>query len=306
LKIFDDRGGFARPSSRDNGGYVSSPQMKLEPNKGLSARDPLAVSVALAQARRRFALAIVVEAKGSTAARSGAKALFDSDGELLAGWVGGGCAQSTVAHAAVVSFKTGASQIVDVDLDDEVLGAGMPCGGHMKVYVEPVIPPPVIWILGHGGIAESLSKLGTMMGFEIVVVDSTANREEFPDAHQILGDDDGYASLTPAIDDFVVVATQHRGDHQSLSRLLMTDVGYIALIASSKRAGLVMEYLRNAGLGEIAVNRIRAPCGLELGARTAEEIALSVMSEIVLIRRTRLHGSVCGAPASKGGLSAAD
>jgi len=280
--------------------------MKLEPRKELSARDPLAVGVTLARARRRFALAIVVEAKGSTAARSGAKALFDSDGEILAGWVGGGCAQSTVAHAAVACFETGSPQIVDVDLDDEVLGAGMPCGGHMKVYVEPVIPPPVIWILGHGRIAESLSKLGAMMGFGIVAVDSTANREQFPDADQILGDDDGYASLTPASDDFVVVATQHRGDHQSLSRLLRTDVGYIALIASSKRAGLVREYLREAGLGEIAINRIHAPCGLELGARTAEEIALSVISEIVLIRRTRLRGSICGAPASKGALSHAE
>lgn len=289
----DQCGGAADPASpapESIGGDMGS---SLTPEAGhqLSDLDPLSAASALVRMRQCFALAIVVEAIGSTGARTGAKAIFNAEGEVIVGWVGGGCAQSTVAHAALECFETGHAQIVDVDLNDEVLGAGMPCGGNMRVYVEPVIPPPVIWVVGRGRIAESISKLGAMMGFEIAVVDSAATQTQFPDARRILGDGHNYASLRPTIEDFVVIATQHRGDHQSLARILTTDVGYIALIASRKRAGLVMDYLRDAGLDEMVISRVHAPCGLELAAKTAEEIALSVISEIVLIRRTRSSGS---------------
>jgi xanthine dehydrogenase accessory factor len=175
--------------------------------------------------------------------------------------------------------------MVDVDLDDEVLGAGMPCGGSMRVYIEPVIPRATLWSLGHGRVAECLCRLGAMMSFDVVVNDTMASWERFPDASRIVVDDASYTALTPATRDFVIVATQHKGDHESLRRLLASDVGYIALIASSKRTGLVIEYLRNAGFDQGAIDRIHAPAGIEIGARTAEEIALSVMSEVVLSRR---------------------
>jgi xanthine dehydrogenase accessory factor len=249
--------------------------------------DPVAVAALMTEQRQRFALAIVIEAVGSTSARTGAKAVFDVEGSVLAGWVGGGCAESVVAHAALECIEGETNRIVDVDLDDEVLGAGMPCGGRMRVYVEAFIPKPMIWILGHGRVAECLCRIGALMGFEITVDDPGATAASFPEARCIIDDDSNYSLLAPAPRDFVVVATQHRGDHQSLRRVLATNVGYIGLIASRKRARLVLEYLRGAGIDESAIDRIRTPCGLDLRARTAEEIALSVISEIVLLRRAR-------------------
>jgi xanthine dehydrogenase accessory factor len=262
----------------------------MSDNSLASERDILGLAAGLAAAGRRFALAIVVEAKGSTSARVGAKAAFGPDGRTIAGWVGGGCAESAVAHAAIACLETGIPEIVDVDLDDEVFGAGMPCGGSMRVYIEPVVPRPTLWILGHGRIAECLCRIGALMSFDVVVDDPRASPDRYPDASRLIADDPDYAALDPARADFAVVATQHRGDYESLRRLLAGDVGYIALIASGKRAGLVLDRLRGAGVGEGDIARIRAPAGIDIGARTAEEIALSVVAEAVLVRRSRGNG----------------
>lgn len=245
------------------------------------------VAADLVAARQPFALAIVVDATGSTSARTGDKAIFDTQGAVLSGWVGGGCAESTIGHAVIESLADATPRIVDVDLDDEVLGAGMPCGGRMKVYVEPFLPHPKLWILGHGRIAECLCHLGALLSFDVIVDDTMASPGRYPDASQIIVDDLDYSALAPAASDFVVIATQHRGDHDSLRRLLTGEAGYIALIASRKRAELVLDHLREAGFRQHDIDRIRAPAGIELGARKAEEIALSVISEIVMVRRRR-------------------
>lgn len=254
-------------------------------NTPRTAPDPLALALDLKARKEPFAIATVIETRGSTSARLSAKAIFDREGGVVSGWVGGGCAESTVAHAAIECIESGEPQTIDIDLDDEVLGAGMPCGGAMRVYVEPVLPQPVLWVLGHGRVAETLSQLGAMMGFEIVVDDPMADATRFPDAARILTDDPDYAALTPAQNDFVVVATQHKGDHQSMQQVLRSKVRYIALIASRKRTGLVLDYLRAEGFDREALACVRAPAGLDLNARTPEEIALSVISEIVMERR---------------------
>ena len=125
-----------------------------------------------------------------------------------------------------------------------------------------------------------------LLGFAVIVDDTMAVAERFPEACRIITDDPDYAAVAPAARDFAVVATQHRGDHESLGRLLSSEVGHIALIASRKRAGLVLAYLRKVGLDRQALDRIQAPAGLALGARTPEEIGLSVIAEIVLVRRS--------------------
>jgi xanthine dehydrogenase accessory factor len=251
--------------------------------------DVLTVTAELLAARKPFALSIVVEARGSTSARVGAKAVFDVEGAVMCGWVGGGCAESTIAHAAIEALETEIPQVVDVDLDDEVLGAGMPCGGSMRVYVEPVIPRPTLWILGHGRVTECLCHLGALLSFDVIIDDPMASPDRYPEARRLVADDAGYGSLRPTASDFVIIATQHRGDHESLRRLLASDVGYIALVASRKRTALVIDYLRAAGFDQQAIGRIRAPAGIDIGARTAEEIALSVIGEAVLFRRR--HGA---------------
>ena len=247
--------------------------------------DILDVMSALRDARHPFALATVVETAGSVSAKTGAKAVVGRDGRVVAGWVGGGCAEATVCHTALDCIASGDSKIVELDLDDEVLGTGMPCGGSMRVYVEPVLPKPQLWILGHGQVAESLCAIGAMMGFEVVVDDPVAERQRHPAASRLLTDDLTYKQLAPGPDDYVVVATQHKGDHQSMERCLRSPVRYIALIASQKRSKLVLDYLRRQGFGDDALAKVYAPAGLDLQARTADEIALATLSEIVMLRR---------------------
>lgn len=231
------------------------------------------------------AIATVVETRGSVSARTGSKAVIGREGKVIAGWVGGGCAQSTVCHAALEALRDGEPRIVDLDLDDEVLGTGMPCGGAMRVYVEPMLPKPKLWLLGHGRVAESLSQMGALVGFDIVVDDPMAERERYPEASILIDDDLDYAKLAPGPADYVVVATQHKGDHQSMLRALRSPAPFIALIASRKRSGLVLDYLREEAPEAAGLARVHAPAGLDLGARTPEEIALSVLSEIVMHRR---------------------
>lgn len=247
--------------------------------------DVLSVAAQLREKRQPFALATVIGTEGSTSAENGAKAIFDDRGGVVAGWVGGGCAESTVADAALECLRTGEPEIIALDLNDEVLGTGMPCGGAMKVYIEPVLPRPTLWILGHGRIAECLCEIGALVGMDVIVDDPLAERIRFPEASRLLTDDTSYNAITPDVADFIVVATQHNGDHQSMRHILDLNVRYIALIASHKRANLVFDYLRNDGFGESVLSRVRAPAGLDLGAKTPEEIAISVISEIILYRR---------------------
>lgn len=242
-------------------------------------RDVLDTVLDLRDRRGSYALATVIEAKGSTSARIGSKGVIAESGHVLAGWVGGGCAERTVCHSALACLGSGEATIVDIDLTSEVLGAGMPCGGSMRVYVEPVRPRPRLWILGHGKVVEVLCMTGAMAGFDVIVDDPMADREHYPAAIQILAGDLATAR------DYAVVATQHKGDHQSIAQCLRSPVSYIALIASRKRSRLVLDYLRAKGFGESELARVRAPAGLDLGAETPEEIALSVLSKIVMLRR---------------------
>lgn len=232
-----------------------------------------------------FAIATVVETRGSVSAKTASKAVIDHRGRVVAGWVGGGCAESGTCEKALDCMKSGETVVLDIDLDDEMLGAGMPCGGSMRVYVEPVLPSPSLWIMGHGRVAESLCILGDLMGLKVIVNDPGVEWDKYPNASQLITDDMDYEQLNPQPGDYVVIATQHKGDHESMKRALASEAEYIALIASRKRSKLVLDYLQDEGFSEQDISRVMAPSGLDLGARTPEEIALCVISEIVLIRR---------------------
>ena len=260
--------------------------------------DVLDAMVLLRTQRQPFAVATVIETLGSVSARTGAKAVINQKGRVVAGWVGGGCAESSVCNAALDCLRTQETRVVELDMNDEVLGTGMPCGGSARVYVEPVLPKPALWILGHGRVAETVCSIGALMGFDVVVDDPMADAERYPDAVRLLTGDLDYSELTAGPDDYVVVATQHKGDHESMPRLLRAGVRHVALIASRKRSRLVLDFLRKEGFSEDCLAQVHAPAGLDLGARTPEEIALSVIAEIVTLRRggsgagkaERLHG----------------
>jgi xanthine dehydrogenase accessory factor len=249
------------------------------------AQEIIDIVATLRAQRRGFAVATVIETAGSTSAKTGAKAVISEEGKVVAGWVGGGCAESTTAEQALHCIATGEPAIVEIDLNDEILGAGMPCGGSMRVYIEPTLPKPRLWILGHGLIAQCLCMFADAVGLDVIVDDPVVERAQYPAASRLITDDLDYEQFQPQAQDFVVIATQHRGDHESMKHALRSQTRYIALIASRKRSRLVLDYLRGEGIAQEDLERVHAPAGLDLGARTPEEIALCVISEIVLTRR---------------------
>lgn len=248
-------------------------------------RELLKLQHELSVARRPYVLATVVEILGSSSAKPAAKALFDQAGRLMFGWIGGGCAQSMVSEAALKSLETGESSVIDIDLNDEVFGAGMPCGGSMRVYIEPVLPKPQLWLMGQGRLVESLCDFASRVGFEVIVNDAQASSEHFPRAERLIKDDSRYQQLQPQTGDFVVIATHHKGDYDSLTRALCSEAVYIALVSSRKRAQLVSARLAQEGVSVDRLARVYTPAGLDLGAKTPEEIALAIVSEMVLVRR---------------------
>jgi xanthine dehydrogenase accessory factor len=232
-----------------------------------------------------FAIATVVRVEGSSSARRGSKAIIDQFGKLVLGWVGGGCAESAVRSEALTSLETERPRMITVDMSDEVLGVGMPCGGTMDIFIEPVLPRPELLIVGHGRIAETLAVLGDLMGFSITVNDPAADRSAFPQAERLVTEDFDLTETPIGPKSFVVIATQHKRDHLWLEKALQGNAAYVALIASHHRARLVLDYLRAGGLAEEKIATVYAPAGLHLGAATPEEIALSVISQMVALRR---------------------
>jgi len=240
----------------------------------------------LATQGKPYAIATVVRVEGSSSARQGSKAIIDSQGKLVLGWVGGGCAESAVKSEALKSMETGKPQLITLDMRDEALGVGMPCGGKMDVFIEPVLPEPELLIVGHGRISETLSILGHLMGFTVTVNDPGADRSAFPNASRIVAEDFDLTETPIGPRSFVVIATQHKRDHLWLQKALEGNASYVALIASRHRAKLVLDYLAASGIPAEKISSVQSPAGLHLGAATPEEIALSVMSQMVAVRRS--------------------
>jgi xanthine dehydrogenase accessory factor len=234
---------------------------------------------------RAFAIATVVRVEGSSSARRGSKAIIDADGKLLLGWIGGGCAESAVRSEALRCLELGQPLVITLDMTDELLGVGMPCGGKMDVYIEPVMPKPELLVAGHGRIAETLAALAHMLGFRIIVNDPGADQASFPQAERVIAEDFDLDQTPMGRNTYVVIATQHKNDHRWLQKALEGDAAYVALVASQHRAKLVLDYLDAEGVPAEKLARIHAPAGLDLGATTPEEIALSIMSQIVALRR---------------------
>jgi xanthine dehydrogenase accessory factor len=250
-----------------------------------SVMDLYSKAAELTAQRRPFAIATVVRVEGSSSARRGSKALIDAQGKIVMGWVGGGCAESAVRSEALRCIRSEKPELITLNMQDEVLGVGMPCGGMMDVYIEPVLPQPELVIAGHGRIAETLAALGRLMNFFVTVHDPEADRESFPAADRIINQDFDAAQIAFGPATYVVIATLHKNDHLWLQRALAGEAAYVALVASSHRARLVLDYLLAEGAPTEKVERVWAPAGLDLGAAAPEEIALSIISQIVAVRR---------------------
>lgn len=229
--------------------------------------------------KRPFALATVIAVRGSASARPGAKAIIDENGRNVHGWVGGGCAESLVREEALAAIAERATRIITADLDDEVLGVGMPCGGMMDIYIEPVFPKLPLLIAGHNRLAAHLAAMAGLLGFSVTVHGPKAAREDFPTVERVVAED--YDALPVHAESFVVVATQHVGDKPALACALKGKARYIALVANPRNADKAFRGLREQGFSDEGFARVHTPAGLDLGGGTVPEIALSILAEMV-------------------------
>ena len=258
--------------------------------RGMSLPDPLQFVrhlATLVEAGERCVVATVVSVDGSASAQPGSKAIVDARGELVYGWVGGGCAETAVRDEALRALAERRPRLLRLDLEDEVLGVGMPCGGFMDLYIEPVFPRTRLLIVGHGLIAEMLAAVGHLLEFQVVVNDPLASAERFPDADECIANDPDYAKVFGGPDTYVVITTQHKSDYEALSAVLRQQPEYLGLVASRKRSALLFERLREDGFTGEALRAVSAPCGLDLAAQSPQEIALSILAEIAQRRAGR-------------------
>jgi xanthine dehydrogenase accessory factor len=239
----------------------------------------------LARQGKPFVTATIVRVEGSSSAKRGSRAIIDGQGKIVLGWVGGGCAESTVRHEALKCIELGRPELITLDMTDELLGVGMPCGGKMDVYIEPVLPQPELLIVGHGRIAEVLATIAQLLNFSVTVNDPAADRASFPHATRLVTEDFDLTETPIGSRTFVVIATLHKQDHLWLQKAVEGNAAYVALIASRHRAKLVLDYLVATGMPAEKLERVWAPAGLDLGAATPEEIALSIVSQMVALRR---------------------
>jgi xanthine dehydrogenase accessory factor len=255
---------------------------------------------ALRQAQgQTFALATVVRTVSVTAAKAGAKALIGPDGSIEEGWIGGGCARAAVVKAARQCMLDGQSRLVSIAPKDALAELGAAAGeerggvffaknscpsqGTMDVFVEPVLPSPRLLILGASPVAVALARLAPSMGFAVSVAAAPEEHQRFDSGvSRVLG-------LSPPSevgdDAYVVVSTQGAGDRAALKSAAAMDARYRAFVGSRRKAETLRSELAKEGVSEEALAAIKAPAGLDISAISADEIALSILAEMVAVRR---------------------
>ncbi len=244
------------------------------------------------------ALATIVWVKGSTPRAEGSKMLVKSNGSIL-GSIGGGCLEAEVWEAAMDVIKEKAPRVLDFDLTgQEDTPEGLICGGKMQVFVEPIMSHPTVYVFGAGHIAVALSKIAKMTGFRVVVIDDRpayANTKRFPDGDEFYVDDP--ATMVPKLNineaSYLVIACRgHLEDQRVLSEAVRTQATYIGMIGSKKKVKTVFSNLKKEGISQEALDEVHAPIGIPIATEIPEEIAVSIMAEIIDHRRRKARRGV--------------
>jgi xanthine dehydrogenase accessory factor len=240
---------------------------------------------------QKCAIATIVQVRGSIPSFESAKLLVREDGSMV-GTIGGGCVEAEVWNAAREVMETEKPKHMSFNLgQDAAYDNGLICGGQLDVFVEPVIPPPRAVIFGAGHISKSLCKVASLAGFSTTIVDnrdSFANRERFPEADEIFAEEyeDVFPKLTIHESTYLIIVTRgHRDDMRVLRWAATTQARYVAMIGSKRKVISVVKELEKDGLSRRQLDRIYAPMGLEIGAISPEEIAISVAAEMIAVRR---------------------
>ncbi len=248
----------------------------------------------------------MVAVRRPTSARPGAHGIVHPDGSIE-GWVGGSCAQPVVIREALRALADGQPRLLRISREapsearrgDGIVEVVMTChsGGTLEIHVEPVLPSPQLWVVGVTPVCGALVRLGAAAGFAVTLIDPIADEASFGDAELVVASAD-ISGLAPTSPPYVVVATQGQWDEEALEEMLRREVAYVGLVASSTRAAVVREYLTQEGLAPERVAAVRAPAGLDIGAETAEEVALSILAELVQVRRGRAPFVAAPGPAT--------
>ena len=247
--------------------------------------------VAVRRAGQKAALCTIVEVEGSIPSFQSAKMLIREDGSMV-GTIGGGCTEAEVWNAAREVMETEKSRMLSFRLNQEAAyDNGLICGGQLNVYVEPVLPIPTAYIFGGGHISKSLSKVASLAGFRTAVIDDReqyANAERFPEAFEVHAED--YDKVFPKLDvssaTYLIIVTRgHKDDMTVLRWAAQTEARYVAMIGSKRKTIEVAKQLVQQGVPAEKLARVHAPMGFDIGAVTPEEIAVSVVAEMIHHRR---------------------
>ena len=241
----------------------------------------------------RAVLATIIARKGATPRKDAAKMLIDEAGAQF-GTIGGGSAETEVVQEAGKVLLSGCPKLLSFDLTgDDPEENVLVCGGHMEVYLEPITSDPTLYIFGAGHVGKALSHIARFAGFRIVVVDDRekfANRERFPDADDFYIDSwDNLLDKAQISDNsYIFISTRdHQYDERCLCFSLRSPARYIGMLGSQKKIRLLKEFLEKEGMDPNEFLKVSVPGGLDIGAETPEEIAVSVVSELIAARKNR-------------------
>jgi xanthine dehydrogenase accessory factor len=248
-----------------------------------------------------FVLATVVRTVAATAAKAGAKAIIRADGSISEGWIGGGCARGAVLKAAHDALADGQARLISVQPPDVLQEHGVAAGeeregvrfakntcpshGTMDIFIEPVLPRPQVVLCGSSPVALAIADLAPRLGFSVTASAPPAEQSAFARADRRI--DDFALPVVEEGERYIVVSTQSRGDEKALMAALATDARYVAFVGSRLKAQTLKTVLAARGVDAARLAELRAPAGLDLGAIGPEEIALSIIAEIVAFRRGR-------------------
>jgi xanthine dehydrogenase accessory factor len=236
------------------------------------------------------ALVTVVATEGSTPQKAGAKMVVYPDGRIV-GTIGGGCVEAEMTWRARQVIDTGRAQLASYDLTPDQAGEdGLVCGGRMQVFIEPMVGTPTLCLFGAGHVAQPLARIAKMSGFRVEVADDRvkfANPERFPEADRIVVEDLAVAAsqLTLDANTYAVVVTRgHKGDTEALASILGKGLRFVGLLGSRAKLVHVAAALEERGVAREEIAKIHCPLGLSIGAATPEEIAVSILAELIAVR----------------------
>jgi len=247
--------------------------------------------VRLRRLGQKCAVATIVQVNGSIPSFESAKILVREDGSFM-GTVGGGCVEAEVWNAAREVIETEKPRHLSFSLgQDAAYDEGLICGGQLNIFVEPVIPQPRAFIFGGGHVSKGISKIATLAGFSTSIIDNReafANAERFPEAEATYAEEyeDVFGKLPVNSSSYIIIVTRgHRDDMRVLRWAVNTPAKYIAMIGSKRKTISVVHELEKEGFPREAFEKVFAPMGLEIGAELPEEIAISVVAEMIAVRR---------------------